>query len=112
MQNNWNTQNKKILSLGLTLTSIGINNWGLTKEECLEAIASFKRASIPILGGDVMKLENGSWVHTLDNWYCNRLLGESNDRFVVRSIQLASQFVNNYSGKQNSNILFVLLPKD
>lgn len=112
MQSNWNKKNEDILSEGLPLQPFGVNNWGLTKENCLKAINKLRELSIPILGGDVMKLENKQWVYTYDNWYCDKLPNESNENFASRSNQLASDYVKNYSSQKDIKILFVLVPED
>ncbi|MGI8544186.1 MAG: Imm40 family immunity protein [Aridibacter sp.] len=109
MTNELNVNVEKILSEGLSLQNFGINNWGLTKEKALIAINELRNFGIPVLGGDVMKLENGEWIHTYDNWYCDKLPNESKEQFMVRSTQAANEYVNNYNINPDSETLFVIV---
>ena len=112
MTNELNVSVEKILSKGLSLQNFGINNWGLAKEKALIAINELRNLSIPVLGGDVMRLENGEWTHTYDNWYCDKLPNESKERFVIRSTQAADEYVNNYDVSSDSEILFVIVAEN
>lgn len=111
MKNNWDKEIEEVLSKGIPLNDFGINNWGFTKEKCLLSINKLSELSIPVLGGDVLKLDNGEWTHTYDNWHCDKSSDESDEDFVIRSNQVANEYISKYPINKNTEILFVLVPK-
>lgn len=101
----------QILAVGVPLEAIGIQNWGLTKDQSLEALEKFSILNIAILGGDVLEKNNGQIQHNYDNWYCERLLEETENEFMTRSIEVAKNYIRNYKPQKNDKIFFVIVPK-
>jgi hypothetical protein len=105
----WSKEVEQILSEGIFLDSIGVNNWALTKEQALLALGKFEQKKIPVLGGDVYIIHVDIPEPTYDNWYCNRQDEESIDDYVVRSIDQTRCYINDYVGSNSEHILFVLV---
>jgi hypothetical protein len=103
----WSNEIDNILNLGVSLEEIGINNWALTREDALNALCSFEKLDIGVLGGDVYIHSNGDMAQNYDSWYCNYLSGESRTNFVTRSINKAKSYILGYS---TANAMFVLIP--
>jgi Immunity protein 40 len=107
----WSKKADEILNKGISLDSIGIKNWGLSREAALESLDQFLYYNIPVLGGDVCESENGVIKYNYDNWYCDRNLGESDADFIVRSIQVARDYIEKYNMQSTNQILFVIVPE-
>ena len=61
------------------------------------AHTAMKAANVAVLGGDVVRLEDGVWRHVPDNWSCSPLAGENVEEFITRSCETARSYVINYS---------------
>ncbi len=107
----WSTRADEILNKGISLNSIGVKNWALSKKEALESLDQFLYYNIPILGGDVCESENGAIKYNYDNWYCDRNLGESDADFTFRSIHFARDYIEKYNMPTTNQILFVIVPE-
>lgn len=106
----WSNQVDEILKIGCSLDQIGIRNWALTKEAALNALDKLLEIQVPILGGDVFEKINGVMRPKYDNWYCDPILDESKDDFVVRSIGIAKRYIENYQVNYPDIIFFALVP--
>jgi hypothetical protein len=102
---------KQILSKGMYLNTLGVENWGLTRDQALFALNQLRELNVPVLGGDVCEIINDIIRYNYDNWYCEQNLDESNLSFVVRSIDIARDYLENYHCKNDINCLFVLVPQ-
>lgn len=112
MKNSWSRQTEAILSEGRSLIDIGICNWAFTKTAALTAIRQFASCSIPILGGDVYEIIDGSPKPNYDNWYCDPLAGETDIDFLNRSVTKAENYIKAYQDEESDKVLFVLVPKN
>jgi hypothetical protein len=92
------------------LADIGVNNWGLTKEDALKALNEFSKVGIAVLGGDVYIMSAGIIEPSYDNWYCSPNKDEEGIAFVNRSIATAESYISNYKKGKNT-VLFALVPK-
>ena len=101
-----------ILKIGVSLESIGVKNWALSKEDAINALNRFYELKIPILGGDVCENFNGVIQYNYDNWYCDRQPNESQLDFVNRSIATARDYINNYHSENIEKIFFALVPDE
>ena len=101
----------KILVSGLSLESLGIKNWALSRQKVLQVLEQFRELQVPILGGDVYRLVNGALRSNYDNWYCDELPNEFLSDFVIRSIDKAKQYIESYNIKKGDDIFFTLVPK-
>lgn len=106
----WSNKIDKILCKGMSLESIGVKNWSLSRPEALNALNQFLILEVPILGGDVCEIINGVLQYNYDNWYCDKLPNESNLDFVKRSIEKAREYIETYLIKRPNKIFFALVP--
>ena len=107
----WSYSIDKILGSGLSLESLGIKNWALSRQKVLQVLEQFRELQVPILGGDVYRLVNGALRSNYDNWYCDELPNEFFSDFVIRSIDKAKQYIESYNIKKGDDIFFTLVPK-
>jgi len=105
----WPEKIESILSCGVTLHDMGVNNWALTKEQALAAFDKFTDQKISVLGGDVYELVDGSPESNYDNWYCEREGGESLEFFATRSVRQARAYVNNYNNPSGKETFYILV---
>ena len=91
----------------ISLESIGVNGIAYTKSEALRIAEEYYNSNIPILGGDVYLFNNGNIKPTYDNWYCNRNNSETSYEYVVRSYQVACDYIKKYP--DNANIFFSIV---
>lgn len=114
MNNVWSEKIDSILSIGQSLSEIGIRNWALIKAQALNALKQFASAEIAVLGGDVYDASTGKIRSSYANWYCDRLAEEKWEDFVKRSIAHARSYIENYGSKnkQSASTLFSMTPAD
>ncbi len=105
---NWPDNLRNILNVGVPLFNININNWALSKGQALDVIQSFLLLKIPILGGDVYEISNGTFQSNYDSWYCDKNENEEHLTYVQRSYEKAQAFINNYS--QDNFFYFAVVP--
>ena len=98
----------EILSVGVSLKNLGINNWALSRNDALEALSKLKSSGIAVLGGDVFVFSNGIIDQNYDNWYCERNPMESNTDFIASSIEKTRHYIEKYL---DQNALFSLIPQ-
>lgn len=85
----------------------------LNKQDALCALDLYSDLNIPILGGDVLFLnDNGLIEYTYDNWYSIPLESESYSTFLFRSIEESRNYIINYNNPfiKASSILFDIIP--
>ncbi len=107
----WSNKVDEILSNGIYLEPIGIKNWALPQQEALQALSQFVELQIPILGGDVCEIVNGTIQYNYDNWYCDRLPTESHLDFVSKSIGKAREYIEHYDIREPDKIFFAFVPE-
>ncbi len=95
---------------GISLESVGVKNWALSKEYALKVLEKFHELKIPIFGGDVCEIINGIIEYNYDNWYCEKEANESQFDFANRSIILARDYILSYNSDEPDKILFVFVP--
>jgi hypothetical protein len=110
MKTVWSNQIDNILKCGHSLSGIGVSNWALKKSEAVNALTKFAELQVPILGGDVCELIDGVIQYNYDNWYCQQMQGEAKADFIVRSIEKANQYIENYRTKEPDKIFFAFVP--
>ena len=85
----------------------------LNKQDALCALDLYSDLNIPILGGDVLFLnDNGLIEYTYDSWYSIPLESESYSTFLFRSIEVSRNYIINYNNPfiKASSILFDIIP--
>lgn len=107
----WPEDVEKILKSGMSLSSLGIDNWALNKDTALLAIEEFRRHRIPILGGDVYEVIGGYPEANYDNWYCDRNTNESLEDFVVRSVNYTRDYLDHYTSSSGREAFFSLVAR-
>lgn len=110
MERNWSEIVDKILSIGQPLNDLGVHNWALAKGKCLLVLEQLLINEIPVLGGDVYENVKGVLQPNYDNWYCDKLNGESRKEFSMRSIARAKEYIKAYQLENSDNIFFVIVP--
>lgn len=98
-----------IVSSGIALHNMGVSNWALSKEQALSALDKFEAEKIPVLGGDVLELNDGKLGHNYDNWYCDREPDEAFENYVARSISKARVYISNYRNPNQKQEMFVIV---
>ena len=93
-----------------SLESIGVSGFAYTKDKALEIATNCRNSNKAILGGDVYQLKNGQITATDDNWYCDRNSSEQFPEYVVRSYNVADEYINKYP--DNSKFLYSLITED
>lgn len=110
MQPTWSEEIDCILSVGRSLSQSGVKNWALACEDALVALNQLATLGVAVLGGDVYHEQDGTLELSYDNWYCDSVLGENEEDFVVRSIERARSYIKNYGGALD-RAFFALVPK-
>jgi len=110
VHNIWSEKIDNILKVGVSLHSIGVDNWALTKSQAFDVIAKFKADGVPILGGDVYCERDNCIEISYDNWWCDATPGEAESEYVVRSNAVALEYVKNYLCN-DEKILYAFVPK-
>ncbi len=100
---------ESILSRGISLHDMGVNNWALYKEQALLVLEELEGQKLSVLGGDVYELINGLIEPNYDNWYCNKIENEPLTNFVQRSASRAYQYISGYCTESGREPLFVLV---
>lgn len=107
MQIHFNDKIDNVLKKGIPLDPFGINNFAFPKECALNAVEELRSLGVAILGGDVYVESDDGFKANYDNWYCNRLDGESACDFVTRSTNDAELYIRRYS---INGAFFVFVP--
>ena len=63
---------KELLKKGISLLSLGINEYAWDKDNIKDIFEELSKRKIGILGGDVYKIENETIKMTFDSWYMNK----------------------------------------
>ena len=109
METIWSDRIDAILSKGLPLRCLGINNWALERESALAAINVIVELGHAILGGDVFQLNECGVLVSRDSWFCEPHDGENDKAFVMRSSKKAKTFIELYPRAEKS-ALFAIVP--
>lgn len=92
------------LIIKYSLEPLGVHGFAYPQKEALKIANGYFNSNIPILGGDVYKMENGRITLTLDSWYCDRISSESPSEYVRRCYLVTTDYVSKYPN--NANFLF------
>jgi hypothetical protein len=103
----WSEAIDAVLSTGVSLAPIGSSNWALNRNDALAAVDKLYAMKVPILGGDVYRLENGDLIFDYGGWYSDQEASESSGAFVVRSWRETKTYIEEYPLK---TALFVIVP--
>lgn len=100
-----------VSTVGRNLSEInpGSDEVALETSDAIKALDLLAGSQVAILGGDVLSDSSGKLSYVYENWYCERLLGESPLDFVQRSQAVAREFIENLARRGNSNLFIVLV---
>lgn len=90
---------------GISLNSIGVNEYAFTYENSLLVINEIEKLKIPILGGDVLIMLHNKPKYTGDSWACDRGENEPINEYIQRSIERARNYIREYH-KKNKVVSF------
>jgi hypothetical protein len=103
----WSEAIDALLSKGMSLASIGSGNWALARDEALAAADQLYSMKVPILGGDVYRLEDGDLIFDYGGWHSDQKASESSGAFLMRSWRETKNYIEEYPLKA---ALFVIVP--
>lgn len=96
---------------GIPLSSIneGSDEFAIEVKDYQELVSIIKKINIPILGGDVLIL-NDYLEYTGDNWYCEKNTDESEVDYISRSLTISETYLNYYNFLPNKvyYVVFVI----
>ena len=87
---------KLIEAKGISLQSPGLTEVALGRDDAILAVDLLRSASIPILGGDVYFKKPTGIEDAYANWHSDPAVGESRDRFVIRSCLETKNYIENF----------------
>lgn len=96
----WSTEVDSILATGRPLSDLSVRNWALDRDSAQLALDQLASLGIAVLGGDIYVPDGTSFRQNYDNWYCNRMTGESDNDFLARSISTARDYISKYLDAQ------------
>jgi hypothetical protein len=99
----------RILECGVSLNSIGIENWALSRPQAIAAIKGLEKLNSSVLGGDVIQFVQNVPRLTYDNWFCEIEDNESSEDFAKRSLLVAKSFIRGYSNADVQEPFFALV---
>ncbi len=105
----WQKKVSDILMRGISLSSVGVNNWALDRDQAILTIDRLESLNIPILGGDVYEIVDDRMESNYDSWHCDRNPEEGIDEFVERSAGCARKYISNYNNPRGRKTYFVLV---
>jgi hypothetical protein len=95
-------------SKGISLRSLGVAETALRREDAILATSLLRRASIPILGGDVYFKKDTRIESAYANWHSDPMTNEDDDSFVTRSCLESKNYIENFPSTEDTPI-FVLV---
>ena len=95
-----------IIKSGINLEKIGINELAWEKNEINKIVRILRKEEIPVLGGDVYRIENGIIESTYDSWFLNN---NGEDDFVEKSLDKTISYVEDYENNNHGKNIFVLV---
>jgi hypothetical protein len=98
---------RELMSVGISLDSLGFEDFAWLPQDALEIIRKLTEARIPILGGDVFFLQNNKPTHTIDSWYIKRKEEYASPKaFLEESEQKAVNYIKAYTKRNGSAYCF------
>lgn len=89
-------------------------NKAFNKEDSLKVLDLYYNLEIPVLGGDVLYLNDKNFLDwTFDNWCVERLEQEDEIQYLKRSIKESRIYIEKYNNPSLKDrlILFDIVPK-
>ena len=103
----WSSAVDSILSAGMSLESVGVRNWALSRDDALEALNRLEALGVGVLGVDVYRTSGQVLELSFDNWHCEKEPGEDNADFVARSADISRAHIVSWPDR---DAFFALVP--
>jgi hypothetical protein len=81
---------------GITLGHLCLRDIALQRGDAITAIELLRRASIPILGGDVYLRRDQLLKPTYESWHTDQQPGEGNDSYAYRSWIATEKYIREF----------------
>jgi hypothetical protein len=89
---------------GYNLEKTGIKSFGFLKEDSLKFIDILLMDDIPVLGGDVLLIDNNGKIQLIfDGWYCDKKECETDEQYTKRSRTVAKNYIQKYKNESICN---------
>jgi hypothetical protein len=89
---------------GCDLNNSKIISRGLLKDEALTFLIYLQELQIPILGGDVLLMDENNEIRLiLEGWYCEKEENETEEQYTKRSGILARDYICKYKNESVSD---------
>jgi hypothetical protein len=104
------TEYQKLLDdRGVSLDALGLGDVALERDDALRAVELLKRASVPILGGDVYFKQASVIKLALANWHTDHRPAEDRDHFLARSWEDTIRYITGFPSRADVLPLFSLV---
>ena len=97
---------KELLKKGISLLSLGINEYAWDKDNIKDIFEELSKRKIGILGGDVYKIENETIKMTFDSWYMNK---DSSEEFYQKSKLRALRYIEDYEKNNCGEFIYTIV---
>jgi hypothetical protein len=87
----------------------GSKEQALKPAAALQGLELLAGSDVAILGGDVLSESSGKLEYIYENWFCERLPGESGPVFADRSRSVARQSIEKLISRGEKNLRIVLV---
>jgi len=87
----------------------GSSEFALGVDDSLHALSLIEVAKSAVLGGDILSDESGKLSYTYENWYCQRMVSESEIDYRLRSYQVAREYISKVASRSGKNRYVVLV---
>ena len=92
------------------LQKVGVDEVALSRQDALRAVEILRRASLPILGGDVYFERRGDIESAIANWHADPRPGESRGEYLARSWATTETYIQKFPQQPTGILaLFVLV---
>lgn len=93
------------VSEGISLTTIGINEYAWEYKNIIDIISILRKRKIPILGGDVYIIKNGKINTTFDSWYYDNI----SDTGYEDSYKKTIDYINIFEAKEETYVYSIVI---
>jgi len=94
---------------GISLRELGIQDMALERGDALAAVELLRKASTPILGGDVYVKRKANIELAYANWYSDPNPNEASNDYLRCSWHATENYIKNFPEPMDGEPLFVLV---
>lgn len=95
-----------ILEQGQNLVELGVYEYAWKKEQVESILQILKEKQVPVLGGDVYRVENGNIDSTCDSWF---LEDDGSSDYLERSFDKTLSYINDYELTNGKGYLYTIV---